>query len=86
MDYVTISQQLVFTNLVRRLCFTIQVIDDTTPELAERFFVMLTSSDDLVQFGVSAIEVTIPINDGENYTLACAMSITILNAFLQLCL
>lgn len=63
MDYVTVDEELVFTDTVRQRCIAVVVSDDTTPEFDEEFNLTLQTEDDLVMFGTSQLTVMIPAND-----------------------
>ena len=65
MDYTTLSQTLTFTPGNQSLSVSVTIIDDDTLEHSERFFLMLSTTDDDVEFENDTSSVYIIDNDCE---------------------
>lgn len=64
MDFVSTSQELIFSADIRTVCTTISIVNDQTPELNETFQVQLTSTNiSRAVLGQSSTTITITDTD-----------------------
>lgn len=67
-DFITVDETLLFTDTISQMCVLVQVVNELTPEFDEAFSLMLSTDDNLVQFSIQTLVVTIPANDCECYS------------------
>ena len=63
-DYVDQSVTLTFTPQMTRLCFNVSIVNDDNYELAEEFFVNITTTEDFVDLSPMFTVMTIIDDEG----------------------
>lgn len=69
MDFINAISPLAYSPGVNVQCTNISIVNDTTLENDERFFVQLTTTDVDIDLAPSVAEVIISDDDGECYSV-----------------